>query len=226
MNEYNCKLCIFDLDGTLIDTIDDLGESVSYALTTLGLPTRTREEYLSFVGNGTYLLVQRSLPEELKENTEILDKAFKLFSDHYDKNYANKTAPYEGILEVVEELKNSGVKVACFTNKPQEFAVPLANKFFKEGTFEFVYGVREGYPKKPDPAVELDIMANLGVSAEETIHIGDSDVDVHTAKNAGVKCIACTWGFRSEESLVKCDPEFLARKPQDILKILSKKVEI
>ncbi len=226
MSNYNCKLCIFDLDGTLIDTIDDLGASVSHALTTLGLPIRTREEYLSFVGNGTYLLVQRSLPDELKQNTEVLNKAFKLFSDHYDQNYANKTAPYNGISETVEELKNSGVKLACFTNKPQEFAEPLCKLFFKEGTFEFVYGTREGYPKKPNPAVELDIMRALGVSAKETVHIGDSDVDVFTAKNAGVKCIACTWGFRSEESLAACNPEFLARKPQDILKILQEKVEI
>ncbi|MCC8130682.1 MAG: HAD-IA family hydrolase [Oscillospiraceae bacterium] len=214
------KSLIFDLDGTLVDTADDLGDSVSAALMELGLPTHTIKEYISFVGNGTLMLVKRSLPEELREDEALLNKAHDLFCDHYSKHYLDKSRVYDGIPEVVKALKASGLKLYVLTNKPYQFASEIISQCFPEGTFELVGGSGQGFPRKPDPSYENHLIELSGSDKSETLHIGDSATDIETAHNAGIKCIACTWGFRSRESLIAAGGDFIVDRPEEILDVV------
>lgn len=214
------ELVIFDLDGTLVNTIADLGNSTDFALRSLGLPGRTIEEYTRFVGNGTLALVRRSLPDELKEDVELLEKAHAIFSEHYNKHYADNSAVYGGIYETVDFLKSQGIRLCVNTNKPDAFAKGLVQKLFKKDYFDIVFGARDGVPAKPDPTSENEIITVMGIDRSRVIHIGDSDVDVYTAKNAGIRCIACSWGFRSAQSLIDAGADIIANKPSDIISFL------
>ncbi|MCD7771394.1 MAG: HAD-IA family hydrolase [Oscillospiraceae bacterium] len=214
------KTVIFDLDGTLVNTAEDLGDSVSAALIELGLPTHTIAEYISFVGNGTLMLVKRSLPENLREDEELLNRAHDLFCDHYSKHYLDKSRVYDGIPEVVKTLKDSGLKLYVLTNKPYQFASAIIESCFPDGTFDLVAGSGQGFPRKPDPSYENYIAEFSGASKSEIIHIGDSGTDIETAHNAGLRCIACTWGFRSQESLIEAGADFIVQKPEEILGIV------
>ena len=222
MFSSDAGLCIFDLDGTLVDTIQDLGNSMSYALRELGLPVRTMEEYTRFVGNGTLLLAKRSLPDSLKEDEQLLNKAHELFSGYYAVHYADNSRVYDGIQPVLDELRGRGVKLGVLTNKPDRFAKTIIEKLVPKGTFDIVLGSRDGVPKKPDPAAENEIIDALGADKSRVFHLGDSDVDVFTAKNAGVRSIGCSWGFRSRQSLVDAGADFIADRPWDICEILLK----
>ncbi|MCD7823398.1 MAG: HAD-IA family hydrolase [Oscillospiraceae bacterium] len=214
------KTVIFDLDGTLVDTAEDLGDSVSAALRELGLPVHTTEEYISFVGNGTLMLVKRSLPENLREDEELLNKAHDLFCNHYAGHYLDKSRVYDGIPEVVKSLKSAGLKLYVMTNKPYQFASKIIDECFPAGTFELVAGSGQGFPRKPDPSYENHLIELSGADKSEVIHIGDSATDVETAHNAGLKCIACTWGFRSRESLIAAEGDYIVDEPGEILEIL------
>ncbi len=214
------KAVIFDLDGTLVNTAEDLGDSVSAALIELGLPVHTTEEYISYVGNGTLMLVKRSLPENLREDEELLNKAHDLFCDHYSKHYLDKSRVYDGIPEVVKTLKDSGLKLYVLTNKPYQFASAIIEACFPGGTFDLVAGSGQGFPRKPDPSYENHIIELSGASKSEIIHVGDSSTDIETAHNAGLRCIACTWGFRSRESLIAAGGDYVVDKPGEILDII------
>ena len=216
------RLAIFDLDGTLVNTITDLGSSVSYALEKLGFPKRTMEEYTRFVGNGTLKLVQRSVPEEVKGDEAVVARAHSLFKDYYAEHFCDTSRVYGGMLEALEELKSQGIKLSVLTNKPDEFAVKIMDRLFPKGMFCHVQGAKDGVPKKPDPTAELEIMRLLGEDPSHTVHIGDSDVDVFTAHNAGIGCIGCSWGFRSRESLVEAGAEAIADKPVELPEIIAK----
>lgn len=221
MFSSDIKLAIFDLDGTLVNTITDLGSSASYALEKLGFPKRTMEEYTRFVGNGTLKLIQRSVPEEFKDDDAVVARAHSLFKDYYAEHYCDTSRIYDGMLEAVEELKTRGIMLSVLTNKPDEFAIKIMDRLFPQGTFSHVQGAREGVPKKPDPTAELEIMRLFGANPANTIHIGDSDVDVFTAHNAGIKCVGCSWGFRSRESLIEAGADAIADKPTELLKIMA-----
>lgn len=221
MFSSDIRLAIFDLDGTLVNTITDLGSSVSYALARLGFPERTMEEYTRFVGNGTLKLIQRSVPEEFKDDAAVVAHAHSLFKDYYAEHYCDTSRIYDGMLEAIEELKTRGIMLSVLTNKPDEFAVRMMDRLFPKGTFCHVQGAREGVPKKPDPTAELEIMRLFGANPANTVHIGDSDVDVFTAHNAGIKCIGCSWGFRSRESLIEAGADAIADKPTELPKIMA-----
>lgn len=214
------KTVIFDLDGTLVDTAEDLGDSVSAALAELGLPIHTTEEYISYVGNGTLMLVKRSLPENLRDDEELLNKAHDLFCNHYAAHYLDKSRVYDGIPEVVKALKDSGLRLYVLTNKPYQFASKIIEACFPKGTFELVTGSGQGFPRKPDPSYENYLIEQSGADKSEAIHIGDSGTDIETAHNAGIPCIACTWGFRSRESLIEAGADFIVDEPGEILKIV------
>lgn len=216
------RLCIFDLDGTLVNTIGDLAASVDFALQKLGLPTHTKEEYTTFVGDGTLLLIKRSLPENLQNSSEILSQAHEIFTRHYSNHYADTSFAYQGITDVLFELKSRGVKLAVCSNKPDAFTKSIVIKLFGEGLFDAVVGAREGSPKKPDPTAENHIIESFGFNKDNCIHIGDSDVDVITAHNAGVKCIGCTWGFRSRECLESIGADCIIDSPSEILNFFAK----
>lgn len=214
------KCIIFDLDGTLVDTIDDLGLACDYLLRQEGItPHWTKNDYKKFVGNGAKLLVQRAFSNQLSE--EDLNFQYELFKVKYRETMLDHAYVYDGMAEVVEVLKEKGVKLAVCTNKPNAAAVGIVEHFFGSETFDIIRGAFDGKPKKPDPTIAYEIANTLDVKANECLWIGDSTVDIESAKNFGCECAAVTWGFRSRKCLLECDPEYIIDAPKDILKILN-----
>lgn len=214
------KLIIFDLDGTLLDTIADLADAVCEALSENGFPTHSREDVMRFVGNGVLKLCERALPDGEK-TPENIQKVYASFNRSYAARYADKTRPYDGIAELLGALKQRGYLLAVLSNKPDEFTRRLIEKFYP-GIFDFVRGSREGVPRKPDPAAEFAIMTEAEVSPDECLHIGDSETDVETAKNAGVRIIACSWGYRSKKTLAEAGAGVIAENVEALRKIFLK----
>ena len=194
------KSVIFDLDGTILNTLDDLADSVNYALGSVGYPLRSIDEVREFVGNGIKKLIERAVPKGTDDETT--DKVLSAFKQHYGENSDVKTKPYDGILSMLQGLKNAGIKTAVVTNKAHFAAVPLCEKYFPK-LIDITIGEREGVRKKPHPDSLFEAMELLGASKQNTLYVGDSDVDINTAKNAGVDCLCVSWGFRSVEFLKK-----------------------
>lgn len=215
---------LFDLDGTLIDTIDDLASSTEQVLTEWGFgnadgtPVHTREAYHQFVGNGIRKLLERAFGGRLPEAE--LDKAFVRFIEIYDAHCADKTAPYEGIVPLLDELKARGYRMGVVTNKAEAQARRLATKFFESYGFCCVYGSVADRPNKPHPQVVQLALADCDAVGEGTLFVGDSNVDVETAHNAGLVCAGACWGFRGEEELRRAGAEILLRQPLDLLQVL------
>jgi len=193
------KAVIFDLDGTILDTIEDLADSMNYALAANNLPARTLDEVKSFVGNGIMNLVRRACGEE--EITETVNSVYDVFCTYYSEHCADKTKPYEGIPQLLAELKAAGVKTAVVSNKADVRVKPLAEKYYP-GLFDIAVGERTGIPRKPAPDAVLDVVRTLGVALNEAVYIGDSEVDVKTAINARMPLIAVSWGFRDKKVLL------------------------
>lgn len=214
----NYKAIIFDLDGTLLNTIDDLGDSVNYMLKKLGYPTFEIEEYKYKVGNGMRKLIERSLPAEHKTDAEI-DKAMEIFMPYYDKHKMDKTAPYDGVIELIKAVRARGLKTAVVTNKAHAAAVPLIEEVFP-GLFDEVTGQKEGVPTKPDPAAVINTMKALGVTADECIFMGDSSVDMQTAKNSHATAVGVLWGFRKADELISNGAQKLISEPNELLNLL------
>ena len=215
------KLYIFDLDGTLVDSLYDLADSVNAVLAKHGWAVHDTEKYRYFVGNGTMKLIERALPEECRD-PETIAKVHAEFAAVYEENLVNKTRPYDGVEQLVRELKKRGALLAVASNKPDKFSNEIVGTLFGEGTFDKVYGKREGVPTKPDPQIMFDIINELGVDKADCIHSGDSNVDVATAHNAGIKCIGCTWGFRTEKELLDAGADYIADNAADILTLTEK----
>ncbi|MBQ5648104.1 MAG: HAD family hydrolase [Alistipes sp.] len=213
------KLAIFDLDGTLLNTIGDLAEACNYMLSLRGLGTHTREEYRFMVGNGILNLVKRALPED-KRNDEYVAAARLDFLNYYTTHIDRHTHPYEGICEVLRRLQNEGWTMAVASNKFDEGTQKLVRGMFPDIHFAVVYGNREGFPLKPDASLLELIMKECGATAETTYMIGDSGVDIQCAKNAGVHSIGCTWGFRPRTELEEYHADYIVDTPAEILQIL------
>lgn len=212
------KTIIFDLDGTLLDTLADLADSANYTMEQMGYPTHPLDSYRYFVGNGVPKLLERCLPEN-KRTEENIHTARTIFANYYNVHFADKTRPYDGINELLDRLKAAGVKMAVASNKSHEFTVSLVKRFFGNA-FNMVQGGKANVPKKPAPDVAYGIMNRLRAVPENTYFAGDSNVDMYTAKNAGIKAIGCLWGFRTKEELLNGGADFLAESPLDIYKIL------
>ena len=215
------KLIIFDLDGTLLNTIGDLADCCNYMLLLRGLEQHSYADYCSFVGNGVKRLVERALPEHLR-TPEYVDAARQDFVDYYYDHIDDYTMPYMGIVELVGELAAKGVKMAVASNKFHSGTVKLVEKFFDGVEFGAVYGNREGFPLKPDPAVLQQIMEQCGAAPEDTYMVGDSGVDMQTALAAGVHAVGVSWGFRSSEELSECGAEFIADTTAELLEYLTR----
>ena len=213
------KLAIFDLDGTLLDTIGDLAEACNYMLSLRGLGLHTREEYAKMVGNGILNLVKRALPEELRSEEYVM-AARADFLDFYTTNIDRYTRPYEGIYELLHTLQNEGWALAVASNKFDEGTQKLVHTIFPEVVFKAIYGNKEGFPLKPDAALLQLIMEECDAVAETTVMIGDSGVDIQTAKNVGVRSIGCTWGFRPRTELEEFGADHIVDCPSNILQIL------
>ncbi len=209
------KLVIFDLDGTLLDTIGDLAAACDYMLKRLNLPAHTKDEYRMFVGNGITRLVERSLPESLRDPGYVAN-AREIFREYYQAHIDLETLPYPGIPELLDELANRGVKVAVASNKYDAGTKKLISSFFSSVHFSAVFGQREGIPPKPDPQVVWDILEIAGTAASEVLYVGDSGVDVTTARNAGIESIGVTWGFRSREELEESGASHIVDAPDRI----------
>ncbi len=217
------KLVIFDLDGTLIDSLGDLTNAVEYALAENGYPPNPRDSYRYLVGNGALKLIERALPKGASE--EEIKRVHKAFSERYREHCLELTKPYPGIEDMLRRLNESGIKLAVASNKPDEFSKQIVTALFGDDKFDTVHGKREGVPTKPSPDIIYSIMDELGVSAEETVLVGDSDVDVETAQGAGLKCIGCAWGFRGTDELRRAGADKIALNSDELTDIILEAAE-
>lgn len=209
------EVIIFDLDGTLLDTLADLHASVNYALEKFSFPKRSQEEVRSFVGNGIAMLVKRAIGKP----TPLFEEVLQAFKTHYAAHCADKTQPYQGILPLLEKLKGQGVKTAVVSNKADFAVKKLAQEYFGGLLLEAVGEDEEnGIRKKPAPDSLLSVMQKLGADQEKTVYVGDSEVDIQTAQNAGVDCISVAWGFKDKDFLIKNGAGILIDTPDEILK--------
>ena len=204
---------IFDLDGTLTDTLEDLKNSVNFAMREFGFPERTTDEVRSFVGNGVKRLIDLSVPGNTSD--EVSAECLSVFKSFYKDNSLVSTKPYDGIIPMLEKLKKDGVKTAVVTNKMHEAAVDIVNLFFGE-LIDVAIGQIDGVAQKPQPDGIYSALEKLGVSKEKAVYVGDSEVDCITAKNAGIPCIGVTWGFRDREILVGNGADFIINFPEEI----------
>lgn len=210
------KAVIFDLDGTLIDTIDELANASNHALTKLGFPNWGVKEYRTFVGNGITRLLLRSLPENEKDK---IDTARKYFDEYYSRHVLDTTPVYSGINSLIAELKKRGIRLGVNTNKAHQFASALIEKVFPN-VFEYVIGDEGGFPRKPEPDAALYIARSFGLASDECIFLGDSAVDLETARNAGMISVLCSWGFVFKELLLKTDYQYIIDSPEELLSII------
>ena len=213
------KLCIFDLDGTLTDTLESLTYSVNLTLQELGADPITDEQCKAFVGSGARRLIERSLEaagvdlERIEEAMEIYGRVFKKFCTYH-------VAPYEGITELLYALRERGIQLAVLSNKPHLQTVDVVEMFFEENLFSHVQGQKEGIPRKPDPTAALMIAEKFGVTPEECVYIGDSDVDMKTGTAAGMTTIGVAWGFRTKDVLLENGADYIAERADEIKKIV------
>lgn len=207
------KAVIFDLDGTLLNTLEDLKESTNFALAYFGYPTRSLEEVRNFVGNGVRKLIERAVPKDCSNTEECLE----IFKKNYSENMYNHTKPYNGILEILKNLHQENLKIGVVSNKFDAAVKDLCQKYFGD-LVDIAIGQNDDVPKKPAPNGVLKAMKILGSDKTSTLYAGDSDVDVQTAKNANLPCIGVTWGFRDRENLEGAD--FIIDCPDEILEIV------
>lgn len=212
------KTIIFDLDGTLLDSLQDIAISVNEVLSTLGFPTHPFEAFKLFIGDGARNLLLRALPKDISERE--LEKALELFTQIYSKTIHDNTKPYEGIYEMIEALKKAGFSLNLLSNKPQQFTRKYYDIFFSRFEFDFVFGQSEEFPKKPDPKTALHIASSLEVEPSKIYFVGDTSTDMQTAKNAGMKSIGVLWGIRDENELVTNGANFIIKHPSELLNIV------
>ena len=209
------KAVIFDLDGTLLNTLDDLADSVNFAHGECGFKLRSIDEVRRFIGNGVRVLMRRSVP--LGVSDEEYEKAYKSFVAHYEKNSRNKTAPYNGICEVLRKLKEKGYRLCIVSNKIDFAVKDLKDEFFKD-LIEVAIGDSEDTRNKPAPDMVYKALSHIGVSGEDAVYVGDTDVDLETAKNSGMDCISVSWCIRSRREHEGYGAAMIADTPDDILR--------
>lgn len=208
------KTYIFDLDGTLLSTLGDLAASCNYALRTNGMPERTIDEVRVFVGNGVKKLMERAVPNG--EDNPAFEKTYSNFRKHYMEHNLDTTKPYDGVMDLLKELNSRGKKVAVVSNKFYAATQGLCRHFFGN-LVQVAIGEREDIRKKPAPDTVIEAMRQLGVTTEGAVYIGDSDVDIETARNSGMPCISVLWGFRDRDFLLQHGAKTLVDTPTDIL---------
>lgn len=210
------KLVIFDLDGTLVNSITDIANSVNFALDRFDFPTHEIDKYNYFVGNGTMTLIKRAIPQNILINNDKVEEVHKLFCDHYSYNYLNDTYIYEGIIELINTLKNNGYLLAVASNKPNNFTQQIINELFEKNTFNIVSGNKEKIQHKPNPQIIFDIINEIGVDKSNCLMIGDTEIDIKTGKNAGIKTCGCLWGFRKINELKNAGADIIITQPMEL----------
>lgn len=213
------KYIIFDLDGTLVNSVYDLSDSVNYVLRQNGYAEHSLESYYYFVGNGTLKLIERALPED-KQTANEIERVHSQFSEYYSKNFLNKTVPYEGVQELLDELDKRMIKYAVASNKTDVFSREIINSLFPNNRFDIIMGKKEGNPTKPDPKIVYDILKGKDIKQSEILFVGDSDIDIITGHNAKLKAVGCLWGFRDKKELEGAGADFIISQPMELLKII------
>ncbi len=208
------ELVIFDMDGTILDTLDDLADSLNYALIQSGMPTRTRTEVCNFVGNGIRKLIERGVPSGSTE--EQIKGVHAIFTEYYKVHCVDKTQPYSGILELIQTLRVAGIKTAVVSNKADYGVQELCEQYF-DGMFDAAVGERPNVRKKPAPDSVNEVLKQLGVDRTHALYVGDSDVDIETAKQAEMDCVSVLWGFRDREFLLAHGAKDMISQPQELL---------
>ena len=208
---------IFDLDGTLLNTLEDLKDAVNYVMRQNGYPERTLEEVRHFVGNGIRKLMERALPEYVKGET--FERVFEEFRIYYTAHCQEKTCAYEGIVPLLQELKKQGIALAIVSNKNHAAVCELNEIYFKE-YIKVAIGQKDGIRKKPAPDTVLQALKELGKEKETALYVGDSEVDYQTAGNTGMDCVLVTWGFRTVEELSEFKPYVFISKPEELLRVI------
>lgn len=214
------KLAIFDLDGTLLNTVEDLGNATNYALEQCGFPIHPKDEYYQMVGRGIYNLFRAAIPSEYATEDNVQRMA-SYFIPYYDAHKCDCTRPYDGIPEMLKTITDRGVRLAVASNKYQDGAEKLVSHFFGEYDFVKILGQRDGQPIKPNPAIVDQILADVPkVAKEQVVYVGDSNVDMQTGANAQVRTIGVTWGFRSKEELAAYTPSAIVDTPEILSKVI------
>jgi phosphoglycolate phosphatase len=211
---------LFDLDGTLLDTLQDLADSMNSVLLSMGFTIHDMEKYRYFVGDGMYNLVLRTLPPDKREEA-IIKQCLKKLNEEYGRRWADTTRPYEGIPELLDRLSEMGLKKAVLSNKPHDFTRLIIDKLLPSWSFDVVLGQREGVPKKPDPTAALEIVNKLNVPPERFLYLGDTNTDMKTANAAGMYAVGVLWGFREADELIESGAKVLIKHPNELLNILS-----
>lgn len=213
------RLVIFDLDGTLLNTIADLAVCTNYALAHNGFPTHETSAYPFFVGNGINKLFERALPEEEK-TVENVKRIRETFLPYYDKHHTDQSVPYPGIPELLAALHKKGIALAVASNKYQSATEELVRHFFPDIPFAIVLGQREGIAPKPDPGIVYEILDYTNTDKKHTLYVGDSGVDMQTVLNSGIDGVGVTWGFRSRQELEKFNPKYIVDSAEEILSLV------
>ena len=219
------KACIFDLDGTLTDTLDSLHYSVGETMKEVGMPPITREQCREFVGNGAKVLIEKALRASGDEDLRLFDRAFAAYQRIFDANCTYRVTPYPGIVQMLEKLKASGIRLGVLSNKPDRQAVHVVREIFGDACFDYIQGQKEGVPRKPDPAALLLMAEHFDAAPPETLYIGDSEVDGATGKAAGMDTVLVSWGFRSRDVLREADPMKIVDTAGEIVEIVKKREE-
>ena len=215
MKKY--ETVVFDLDGTLLNTLEDLADATNYALRTMQMPERTIVEVRAFVGNGVRRLMELSVPGGF-DNPKF-EETFAVFKKYYGEHCNDKTRAYDGVVPVLRKLKEKGYALAIVSNKI-DFAVKELNDLYFKGIVPVAIGEKEGIRRKPAPDTVFEALKELGKTKEEAVYVGDSDVDIETAKNAGMPCISVLWGFRDKEFLAEHGAEYYAETAEDVLRYI------
>lgn len=216
----NYRAVIFDLDGTLLDTLEDLADSVNLVLRRNNLPEHELHQYKYFIGDGLTNLIRRALPMEMGADDATVTRYVATVSEEYNRRWSNKTRPYPGIPELLRNLKNRGVRTVVFTNKPDSAAQKVIQYFFPDFRFEIVQGATPFQPIKPDPSGALAIAKKMHLLPNQFLYLGDTGTDMKTANAAGMYPVGVLWGFRTGEELIQNGAKILLEKPEQLLKFL------
>lgn len=222
MKKYSCIM--FDLDGTLLDTLCDIHYNINLTLKQLGHPERTKEEARSFINDGSFMLMKRALPEGCKDD-ENVKRALECYMQNYDKNLCLNTSPYDGITCLIHRLKAEGYSLAVVSNKPERHVIMLCEKFFGKDVFGYISGTGGEKPVKPDTRCVEWALSFLGAKREDLLFVGDSHVDVKTAHNSSVPCAGVTWGFHGKNGFRDTPPDFFVDNTQELYNLICGKEE-
>jgi phosphoglycolate phosphatase len=224
LNQEHFSAILFDLDGTLLDTLQDLADSMNASLLTLGFPAHPTDQYRYFVGDGVDILAKRCLPAD-KLSPQMIQQCALLHKKNYSTRWDKKTRPYPGINKMLSDLQLMGIPKAILSNKPDDFTKLVVAKLLPDFTFDIVRGANGGFPRKPDPAAAIDIARQLNIPANKFLYLGDTNTDMQTAKAAGMYAVGALWGFRQADELLANGAKALVSSPDEVVDILKKKSE-